>query len=370
VVLGPEHAILRGLRERGSETELTRVLAATLGADPAFAAAFVRTVLERSKRSRDSRWEQLPQKFECRGEVVLPEGTVDLQFSDAGSGWRVLVELKIDAGYGSDQIERYLRDLDPSDERQILVSITRDVPKYGDPPLDGRRNWAGSLSWGALFDDLRALRPSNEKLAMQWPLLLDVLEAEGSMGVTRVKPELLRAWAQAVPARNHVVAFMQGMRPSLLAGLQEALGPVFPDLAPAARASAADTPTAGRRPQVDVNFFVPRGDEERGGEERVAAQLWAWEDFRFTVSVRYPADDRSQGARVALASLDAAGFVNWKNSWLWRSLPLDDELLASPALTDRLLEWAKESFDLIAASGVLGFDVLPLAPAAEDEQLE
>jgi hypothetical protein len=363
MALGPEHAILRGLRERASETELTRVLASALGADPGLAADFVRLVLEHSKRSCDPRWEQLPQTFACRGEVVLVRGTVDLEFSDVGSGWRVLVELKIGAGYGNDQINRYLCSLDASDERQVLVSITRDVPRYGDPPIDGLRNWAGSVAWGSLFDGLRMLRPSNEKLAVQWPLLLDVLEDEGSMGVTRVKPELLRAWAQAVPARQHAVAFMQGMRPSLLAGLQEALEPVFPDLAPEDRASAADTPTAGRRPQVDVNFFIPSG-----GEARLAAQLWAWEDFRFTVSVRYPADNRSEAAKAALASLDAAGFANWENSWLWRSLPLDDELLANTGLTDRLLEWARETFDLIAATGVLSFDVVPLASADDDEQ--
>jgi hypothetical protein len=185
------------------------------------------------------------------------------------------------------------------------------------------------------------------------------------MGVTRVKPELLRAWAQAVPARQHAVAFMQGMRPSLLAGRQEALTPVFPNLPPEERASAAATPTAGRRPQVDVNFFIPAGDPA----ERAAAQLWAWEDFRFTVSVRYPADDRSQAARAALESLDAAGFANWRNSWLWRSLPLDDDLLESPDLTDQLLDWAKETFDLVAASGVLSFDAAPLTPAPDEDEL-
>jgi hypothetical protein len=44
--------------------------------------------------------------------------------------------------------------------------------------------------------------------------------------------------------------------------------------------------------------------------------------------------------------------------------------MASPVLTDRLLDWAKESFDLLAASGVLTLDVLPLAPVADDEQLQ
>jgi hypothetical protein len=61
----------------------------------------------------------------------------------------------------------------------VLVSIRRDVPKYGDPPLDGRPNWAGSLAWAAVVDDLRALRPANPALAEQWRLLFDVLEDVG-----------------------------------------------------------------------------------------------------------------------------------------------------------------------------------------------
>jgi hypothetical protein len=41
VKVGAEHAILRGLRERGSETEVTRVLAAVMRADRRFAAEFL-----------------------------------------------------------------------------------------------------------------------------------------------------------------------------------------------------------------------------------------------------------------------------------------------------------------------------------------
>lgn len=359
-MIGPQHAILKGLRDPGSETELTRVLAAAFNADPALAAGFVRAALRRSKRPDDPRWDQLPDEFECRSEVQIAEGRVDLEFKSLESGWRVLVELKIDAGYGFEQIERYIRCLDPGDERQVLLSITRDSPKYGDPPLDGRPNWTGSLAWAAILDDLREL-PANRLVGDHWRLLLDILEDEGSMGVTKVKPELLRSWAQAAEARRHAVAFMEGLRSPLLVAVQEAFEPAFPTLAASERAGV--TPTSnGKRPQVDVQFHVPRA-----GEVRAAAQLWAWEDFRFAVSARYPSEDRSAEARHAIAHLAASGFENWKNRWLWRSLPLDQELLESSELADRLLEWAKESFGQIAGSGILVLAAQPLPPESDDQ---
>jgi hypothetical protein len=110
-----------------------------------------------------------------------------------------------------------------------------------------------------------------------------------------------------------------------------------------------------------VEFFVPRG-----GEMRASAQLWAWEDFRFAVSVRYPAEDRSADAKEAIARLATAGFDNWKNRWLWRSLPLADRLLESPELEDRILNWARESFDQIAASRIFLLDIEPLPPEGEE----
>lgn len=337
------------------------MLAATFNADPTLAAGFVRAALRRSKRPEDPRWDRLPNEFDCRSEVQIAEGRVDLEFRNLESGWRVLVELKLDAGYGFEQIERYVRCLDPRDERQVLVSITRDVPKYGDPPIDGRPNWAGSVAWAAVIDDLRGL-PADPRIAEQWRLLFDILEHEGSMGVTNVKPELLRAWAQTSDARKHAVAFMEGLRSPLLVALQEALEPAFPRLAPGDRADVTPAPSHGRRPQVDVQFYVPRG-----GEVRAAAQLWAYEDFRFAASVRYPSDDRSAHARQAIAHLAGVGFENWKDRWLWRSTPLDQELLESPDLADRLLAWGRETFEQIAVSGVLTLDVEPLSPADEDE---
>lgn len=333
----------------------------TFNADPSLAADFVKTVLRRSKRPDDPRWNRLPNEFECRAEVPIAEGRVDLEFKNLESGWRILVELKIDAGYGFEQIERYIRCLDANDEQQVLVSITRDVPKYGDPPIKARLNWAGSLAWASIIDDLRRLQ-ADSRIQGQWRLLFDILEDEGSMGVTKVKPELLRAWAQTAGARKHAVAFMEGLRNPLLAAFQEALEPAFPNLDASERAAVTEAPSNGRKPQVDVQFFIPRG-----GEIRAAAQLWAWEDFRFAVSARYPADDRSDEARNAIAQLAAHGFENWKDRWLWRSLPLNQQLLECPDLGDQLLRWARETFGQIAASRIFVLEAEPLPLDAGDD---
>lgn len=45
VELRPEHALIRALRDTRSETELTRALAAVLGAEPEMASEFVRLVV-------------------------------------------------------------------------------------------------------------------------------------------------------------------------------------------------------------------------------------------------------------------------------------------------------------------------------------
>ena len=107
-----------------------------------------------------------------------------------------------------------------------------------------------------------------------------------------------------------------------------------------------------------------------GGQARASAQLWAWEDFRFSVSARYPAHDRSPEAKQALSQLASAGFWNWKNRWLWRSMPLDDDMLGSSELADRLLEWARESFAMIAASGLFLLEAAPNAIEPDDDRDE
>ena len=268
VELGPEHALIRALRDTRSETELTRALAAVLGAEPEMASEFVRLVVGKAPHGDRVDLGSLPARLRCSAEDKVDEGRADLTFADEEHRWHVIVELKIYAGYGHDQIGRYLRSARRSADRFVLAAITRDVPTYGDYEADDDR-WAGSTQWAKLLPGLRALRPQSPMLAEQWPLFLDVLEKEGSMGFTRPDTDLFRAWTKYVPAREHMIDFVDTLRLPLLEVLRDALTGTQPG---ARRADLADFASRGkttprvvvpRLGKVSVGFRVPASGPER-----------------------------------------------------------------------------------------------------------
>ena len=284
--------------------------------------------------------------------------------SQTHGGWHAIVEIKIYAGYGHDQVGRYLRSLRPG-EHGVVVAVTRDVPRSGESVIDTR--WAGSVQWSTLLPGLRRLRPIDRDLAGQWPLFLDVLEAEGDMGFTKANPELFQAWANYPAARQHLVEFLDTMRRALLDRLRTALAE---DGIP--REAAAGFFTRGKVKRtvvpklgsVLVGFRVPAARRER-----LWAGLWGWGDPRFVVMIPYPAymDTDRERAAAAVASLLAADFTNSKDRWLRRYLPLTPERLATADLQEQVLDFARESFASIARSGVLQLASSAAAPADEDE---
>ena len=107
-MIGPQHALIRGLRNPASETELTRVLASVSAVEPQMASEFVRLVCTRAPRAGRVDLDGFPDRLECLSEQSLAEGRADLSFVSADRAWHVIVELKIHAGYGHDQLARYL----------------------------------------------------------------------------------------------------------------------------------------------------------------------------------------------------------------------------------------------------------------------
>ena len=101
VELGPEHALIRALRNTRSETELTRALAAVLDAEPEMAAEFVRLVVGKAPHGDRVDLGVLPARLRCSAEDKVAEGRADLTFADEGRRWHVIFELKIYAGYGA-----------------------------------------------------------------------------------------------------------------------------------------------------------------------------------------------------------------------------------------------------------------------------
>lgn len=309
----------------------------------------------------------MPAQLRCSAEDKVDEGRADLTFADEGHRWHVIVELKIYAGYGHDQIRRYLRSARRSADRFVLAAITRDVPTYGDYEADDDR-WAGSAQWAKLLPELRALRPQNPMLAEQWRLFLDVLEKEGSMGFTRPDTDLFRAWTKYVPAREHMIDFVDTLRLPLLDALRDALTVTQPG---ARRADLADFASRGkttprvvvpRLGKVSVGFRVPASGPERiqvgmhHGHQGEGEPYFAIEVLAADTAARAP----------ALDTLSPHGFWAWRN-WVGTELALTDELLLSPDLQEQVIEFSRTRFQMIADSGVLA-----LQPAAvpEDEDDE
>src|SRR4051812_16953133 len=128
----PAHALLWGLRRRGDEAQLTRVIASIAGVDRRFGAQFVRVVLDAAEAGaladnvRAFRGGAVPDALDCRAEESLgEEGRVDLRFD--GPGLTLLVENKLYSGYGHDQVLRYLRAIRrlPRGTSSALVAVTR-----------------------------------------------------------------------------------------------------------------------------------------------------------------------------------------------------------------------------------------------------
>jgi hypothetical protein len=131
---------------------------------------------------------------EVGGIAVLRQiravGAVDLMFV-ANGGWRLLVEIKINSGFGQRQRERYLA------SRQPLVVIVRD-PAAAPPPTVNvalASNWLGAVAWSELSDTLEALPVESDRDRGLWRELLSIARNDGDF-LTRKPTSVARAEAK------------------------------------------------------------------------------------------------------------------------------------------------------------------------------
>jgi hypothetical protein len=209
-------ALLWGLRRPRDETQLTQASAEVARVDKRFAGAFVALLLNAAANGSQSANVQplldggVPPELGCRAEQHLRDtgdvslGRVDLRFD--GDDFTLFVENKLYSGYGNDQVKRYLAALErlPEERRSGLVAVTRNVPTYGEPKLEGQAGWLGSVRWAHIRACLRELPVHDDQLAAQWKLFVDVLEQQGDLGMTGAQPDLIRAWAQYLKGREHL----------------------------------------------------------------------------------------------------------------------------------------------------------------------
>jgi PD-(D/E)XK nuclease superfamily len=352
-------AIIRGLRRPRYEPQLTLALAALFAAEPKIASEFVRLLLDRLPVDRpdlptrvDS--SEVPPELSCSPEESFSEGRLDLRFR--GGEWDVIVELKIGAGYGAEQLNRYLKAFSKTERKHAyLVAITRDVSRYGEP--ESHKRWLGSLQWRHLLHELRGLKIESVALKSQWATLLDVFEEEGSMGFTEPKPELFEVYGHMRTAAAHTDRFLEVLRHPLLDALRSARGGGKDKADLAGDPKRKPVIMRSRNGAAEIPFVVPAG-----GRIRVRAGLFAYDPpTRFAIAPhgaeRLTASLDPREVRVRDALIDA-GFRERKGQQrdLRALLDLDEEILRSDQLEERIVDWARCKF---MAMEEAGFFALP-----------
>jgi hypothetical protein len=339
VATGARYALIRGLRRIGGETQLTQALAAVLSADDLACAGFVGLLVKEPGAATI----EFPERFGVTAEDVSGSDRFDLRFD--APGWDVIVELKIHAGYGPNQLERYREALLARPQRH-LVAITRDVPFYGEPS-DVR-----VFRWRQLLGPLRDLPFRDSTLKDQWLLFLDVLEEEGSMGFTRPDAKLFSQWADASRATKHIEEFVEAVRAPVIEALRDALG---------GDEGAADFYRGrGNRPvlsraqwgKADMPIRVPAD-----GPIRLRVGMFgANPPPRFFVALhngRTLSAKRnvlSSDARAGIAALEEDEFRSYD---LHAFFDLTEDRLSRDDIEEVVVGWAHDRFVAVAKSGVL-----------------
>jgi hypothetical protein len=220
----PRSAVIRGLRLKRSETQLTQLIAAVLRAEAGLAAQFVRLVIGASPGHDFACGVSIPNDLDCTAEVTRKANRFDLMFESPSEPCVVVVELKIHAPFGQNQIANY-RDVlgTAAAQKAMLVAITRDTPRGSPPAEEGSPAWLGCVSWAQILRGLRALDITDPSLAEQWLCILKVLEEEGAMGFTQADTRYFDAWRHQWHAARHVQDFVDALRVPVRDGLRTVL---------------------------------------------------------------------------------------------------------------------------------------------------
>ncbi|UJA20943.1 hypothetical protein HJD18_12465 [Thermoleophilia bacterium SCSIO 60948] len=161
-------------------------MAAVLSEDGRACRSFLQLVLSAAASDesigRHARSVRLPPDIACNAEYVLGRrgrgrvrrqsadlGRADLFFS--GGGMRLVCELKLDAPYGKDQLQRYL------ESGHYVIAIVRSPGPVRSTVAESSR-WLGEVSWGSIRDGLSRL-PVRPAVEFEWQSLLRVMDTDG-----------------------------------------------------------------------------------------------------------------------------------------------------------------------------------------------
>jgi len=224
---GNDALLIEGLRTPGDETQFTRTIAVLADQDPQFAREFLALLLSEAPYAdqRGLTAEALQSSnVSCEAERYVYDrsgsqrGRVDLLFRTADL--TALVEAKIWSDYRENQLEDYLASAH-SDDRRYVVSITRNVSRYREPPQSEPR-WLGSVRWARLAPKMRDL-PHAGSVRRSWNILLDVMSRDGDFGDLQLSKDLVDAWAMYDEATNRLATFLEEVGHDSLAFLRACL---------------------------------------------------------------------------------------------------------------------------------------------------
>ncbi|RKQ90930.1 PD-(D/E)XK nuclease superfamily protein [Solirubrobacter pauli] len=378
------HALVVGLRRPGDEVQLTNVIAAIGAADARFATGFARAVLDQVAddcaytAAAQERLKPIPDALEVDRERRLSDedgnrlGRIDLIFEEPGeqSQFTLLVENKLYAGYGPEQLARYhraLREVRKRGGRGGLVAVTRDVPARGElEPTE--EEWLGSIRWARLLPRLRGLSPQDAGVAGQWQRLLEVLDEQGDLGMTTIDADAVRGWAKYSDGRVALRWLLEQVHGETLATLRTELrryrtGRSENELAGQLKASSIVQATVY---EVKFGLSVPA----EYNKAVVIVECWM-EDRQPLVGVTVAPrdadaalDEGSSKFRSQINELLDGGFTANEDGASWYSQHELEPVLASPDAPAALLALIKPDVRAIVASGILRYDLTEPLPRA------
>lgn len=375
----PLQHVLRALRRRGDEAQLTRLIAAFGRGDRAFAADVVRALLAHADPEKAGRLGPVPPALDCVAEERLldaggeVQGFVDLRFSDPAGTFTLLAEMKIHAAYGYRQLDRYMVGLKAlGSGRAGLLAITRDLPARGEEEVERMEQWIGSLRWAQVLPDLLKLKPRDPILRSLWRALLDRVADDGDFGILSVDANAVHGWALAERGQETLTGLLDEIADRTLDIVRSALAS-HRGVEKSDGLAELKRHNSGRRHfawkgRLVMRIAVPAGSED----ERLRVQfLRAGAAPHFTVEARHPAKQppATIAAEWAAATntLRDEGFDYGRDreTYWSRVHPASDWLDGKGLIQDRLLERVQAAVADIVGSGLL--DILPPGGATAED---
>jgi hypothetical protein len=353
--------LVRALRYRGDEVQLGRALHEVCLDDKvarAFSVGLLELVLASGGDKAAKRLlERMPAEVTCSEQTHLfadvgrnslrrrieRVGVVDLDFK-GGRGWRLIVELKLDAPFGPSQRPRYLA------ARHPLVAVMRRAALDDEvrPGTDGGP-WLGAVTWEALLPVLRSLPITAKSTAAQWSELLDVAMEDGDFAKQR---------AARTKTGKEAAGALEQAWPDLQAVFVAAVGKKHGKRAAKTFEDAIVPRHGGGRDGAGIGIATSADDQWLAWVTLTEPQSTA---PAIAVSWRPPPGRRAKrDLAAAHARLEQNGFEQRAEGQWMRQYALPSSDVRDLGLVGAIRNHVGQDLTEIARSGVLQLDVLEL----------